>query len=59
VVIAHGSLAEVETLLAVAKDLNYIDVPTLAGLSQLCDSTGRMLGGLRRKLAGKIAAKHK
>jgi four helix bundle protein len=56
VVIAHGSLAELETLLAVAEDLHYIDAATIAGLAQLCDSTGRMLGGLRRKLASRVTA---
>ncbi|MGD0897252.1 MAG: four helix bundle protein [Thermoguttaceae bacterium] len=59
VVIAHGSLAELETLLAVAQDLHYLDATTMATLTQLCDSTGRMLGGLRRKLVGKVATKRK
>jgi four helix bundle protein len=54
---AQGSLAELETLLAVVEDLSYIDVATMTALTQLCDRTGRMLGGLRRKLASKVAAK--
>jgi four helix bundle protein len=59
VVVAHGSLAELETLLAVAEDLRYVDAATIGGLTELCDTTGRMLGGLRRKLASKIATQRK
>jgi four helix bundle protein len=57
VVIAHGSLAELETLLQVAQDLRYLDPATSARFTELCDATGRMLGGLRRKLKAKIATK--
>ncbi len=56
VVIAHGSLAELETLLLVAQDLQYADASSLAGLTELCDVTGRMLGSLRRKLRNKVGA---
>lgn len=57
VVIAHGSLAELETLLLVAEDLQYTDFSQATELVRLCDATGRMLGSLRRKLRGKIDAR--
>jgi four helix bundle protein len=59
VVIAHGSLAELETLLAVASDLGYVDRETVPELAQLCDQTGRMLGALRRKLKAKAGTRWK
>ncbi len=54
VTIAHGSLAELETLLLTARDLQYIDAETFDQISDLCDTTGRMLGALRRTLAKKL-----
>ena len=57
VVIAHGSLSELETLLAVASDLGYVDRTSMSELTQLCDRTGRMLGALRRKLKEKLGTK--
>ena len=51
---AHGSLAELETLLLVARDLQYVNAICVAELAELCDATGRMLGGLRRKLRSKM-----
>ena len=59
VVIAHGSLAELETLLRVAQDLQYADASSVDGLTELCDATGRMLGALRRKLRSKINTKRR
>ena len=43
VTIAHGSLAELETLLLTARDLQYINAETFDQISDLCDTTGRML----------------
>jgi four helix bundle protein len=54
VTIAHGSLAELETLLLIAKDLHYVDAQSLADIMELCSATGRMLGALRRRLRSKI-----
>jgi four helix bundle protein len=54
ITIAHGSLAEVETMLIVANDLQYIDNNKFDQLTTLCDSTGKMLGALRRTLARKL-----
>ncbi len=54
VAIAHGSLAEVETMCLVARDLHYIDAESLGQLAGLCDVTGRMLGSLRRTLTKKL-----
>lgn len=57
VTIAHGSLAELETLLLVAQDLQYTDAKTMPALMELCNATSRMLGGLRRKLRSKLNPK--
>jgi four helix bundle protein len=54
VMIAHGSLAEIETMLIVANDLQYINNQHFNQLSTFCDSTGKMLGALRRSLAKKL-----
>ena len=59
VVIAHGSLAELETLLLVARDLQYTDDNSITELTKLCDTTGRMLGSLRRKLRARITTRRK
>jgi four helix bundle protein len=56
VTIAHGSLAEIETMLIVANDLQYINNQCFNQLSTLCDSTGKMLGALRRALTKKLRA---
>jgi four helix bundle protein len=55
VAVAHGSLAELETLLFVAQDLGYVDVGGVAEIRRLCGATSRMLSGLRRKLRSKLA----
>jgi len=57
VVMAHGSLAELETLLLIAVDLQYTTAEAVTELTQLCDVTGRMLGSLRRKLRNKIGTR--
>jgi four helix bundle protein len=54
VTIAHGSLAELETMFLAARDLQYIDAGSYDQLASLCDVTGRMLGSLRRALARKL-----
>ena len=54
VTIAHGSLAELETMCLVARDLQYIDTGSLDYMADLCDTTGRMLGSLRRSLVKKM-----
>ncbi len=54
VTIAHGSLAELETLFLAAADLHYLDLEQLTRLTQLTEATGRMLGALRRSLAGRL-----
>jgi len=52
--IVRGSLAELETLLLLAKDLNYCDSGALTELLSLCDQESRMLSGLRRRLKQKL-----
>jgi four helix bundle protein len=54
VTISHGSLAELETMLLVALDLQYINSKDYEQLAILCDSTGKMLGALRRALIKKL-----
>jgi four helix bundle protein len=46
--IANGSLKELETLLLLAHDLNYIN--DIARLMSLCESAGRLLTRLRQSL---------
>lgn len=54
VTIAHGSLAELETMFMAARDLQYIDAQSFDQLADLCDATGKMLGALRRALVKKL-----
>ncbi len=54
VTMAHGSLAELETMFLAARDLQYIEADDFNQLADLCDATGRMLGALRRALAKKL-----
>jgi four helix bundle protein len=54
VTMSHGSLAELETMFLVAHDLQYIDAKNFEPLAALCDSTGKMLGALRRSLVKKL-----
>jgi four helix bundle protein len=54
VTMSHGSLAELETVFLVARDLQYIDATHFDRLAALCDSTGKMLGALRRSLVKKL-----
>jgi four helix bundle protein len=46
--VANGSLKELETLLLLAHDLNYIN--DIAKLMSLCESAGRLLNRLRQSL---------
>jgi four helix bundle protein len=58
VTISHGSLAELETMFLVARDLQYIDAEHFVQLASLCDSTGKMLGALRRALVKKLHSRN-
>jgi four helix bundle protein len=49
--IARGSLAEVETQLLIAQDLNYIDPTQLQEVLELHTEVGKMLNSLINKLA--------
>ncbi len=49
--IARGSVAEVETQLAVAVAIGFIDVDAITSLSSQLDQLSRMLFGLYRRLA--------
>jgi four helix bundle protein len=49
---ARGSLAEVETILGMAKSLGYISPVEFGRLEALTDETGRTLYGLLRKVSG-------
>jgi four helix bundle protein len=47
---ARGSLAELETMLTIAVELQYCQSATVGELSQLCDRVSRMIAGLQRRL---------
>jgi len=53
--IAMGSLAEVETQLIIANNLNYIEENKLAELLGKTGEIGRMLRGLQHSLKAKLA----
>jgi four helix bundle protein len=48
--VSLGSLAEVDTLLEIAKDLGYMKPSDYAGLSALREEASKVTFGLRRKL---------
>jgi len=48
---ARGSLAEVETILEMARELGYISAAEFGRLEALADETGRTLYGLLRKVS--------
>jgi four helix bundle protein len=48
--IARGSLAELETLLAIAERLSYCTSSSIATLQAKCASEGRMLNALQQRL---------
>lgn len=49
---ARGSLAEVENILSMARELGYISPADFGRLEALADETGRTLYGLLRKVSG-------
>src|SRR6266700_1019552 len=49
---ARGSLAEVETIIEMAKELGYIRPAEFGRLEALVNETGRTLYGLLRKISG-------
>ena len=50
--IARGSLAEVETIIGMARDLEYIRPAEFGRLEALVAETGKTLYGLLRKISG-------
>ncbi len=54
--IAQGSLAELETQIALAAMLKYIDVTTEDKLLTQADEIGKMIRGLQHKLNDKLLA---
>ena len=48
--IARGSLAELETMLTIAEELQYCQPSSTSPIFQLCDQVSRMMAGLRRSL---------
>lgn len=55
--VARGSLAEVESALELAKDLEYIDAPEYARLDAIATEAAKTLWGLLRKV-GDTAMRH-
>jgi four helix bundle protein len=49
---ARSSLAEVETIIEIAKELEYVSPAEFGRLEALVDETGKTLFGLLRKVAG-------
>ena len=47
---AWGSLAEVQTALAIARDVGYLQLPEFARLEALATETSKTLFGLMRKI---------
>lgn len=52
---ARGSLAEVETILGMARELGYITPADFGRLEALVDEAGKTLYGLLRKVSGAAA----
>ena len=48
--VAQGSMAEVETLLEISKDLGYLSSPVVKELLEKCEEIGKLLAGLKRSL---------
>jgi len=48
---AWGSLAEVQTALAIARDVGYLQLPEFARLEALATETSKTLFGLLRKIS--------
>lgn len=49
---ARGSLAEIETILGLARELGYISATDFGRLEAVMDETGKTLYGLLRKVSG-------
>lgn len=49
---ARSSLAEVETIIGMAKELEYLSPAEFGRLEALADETGKTLFGLLRKMSG-------
>jgi four helix bundle protein len=56
--IARGSLAELETLLLLAVQLDYCGPTGTKEIRQQCDEVSRMLSGLRKRLKERIDGNH-
>ncbi len=54
ILIAKGSLAELETQIILAKELNYLDEETLENILEQLDKLNRMLFSFRRKLTSNL-----
>jgi four helix bundle protein len=52
--IARGSLAELETLLALAEQLDYCPSDAASDILRQCEEVSRMLSGLRSRLKQRI-----
>ncbi len=48
--IAHGSVAELDTLYSLSRDLTYLDEKHTRQLTDLLDEIGKMLTSLRQRL---------
>ncbi|HEX5102484.1 MAG TPA: four helix bundle protein [Pirellulaceae bacterium] len=57
--IAVGSLAELETLLAIARRLTYLDAKRYGEHEVACQTLGRMLRNLQRALRARVRRKRK
>lgn len=54
--IAHGSLAETETLLTLCEEIGWFSVTDTQTLHSLLLEVGRILGALRRQLRSRLKA---
>ena len=50
-IIARGSLAEIETQLTLSQDIEYLDEPTTTNLIKEVDEIGKMLNGLIKSIS--------
>ena len=57
--IAHGSLAETETLLTLCEEIGWFSVADTQTLRSLLLEVGRILGALRRQLRSRLKAESK
>src|SRR5689334_17485281 len=54
---ARGSLFEVVTQIEIGKNLQFVDEPSFARVSQQCAEVGRLLNGLIRAIRNSLRAK--